>query len=364
MRLAVLSWRYLDHPQSGGAEVLTHEVLRRLVAASHAVTCFTATYPGSGPAGELDGVRIVRRGVQWTVHAHAWRWLRTRRDAFDIVVDQINTIPFFTPLYLPADRRRFHINQLARGFWFRETRGPFRLVAPIGYLAEPWYLRAYRRTRGLTISDSVREELIGLGFRERIDVIPMALEAPRLDALPPVAPESRIVILGRLTPAKFIEEGIEVVAALHARGAPVGLDVIGAGDDAYRARLEALVAARGLRDVIFHGRVTAERKAALLRDAWLHVFTSHREGWGLTVSEAAAMGTPSIGYDVTGVRDSIGDRRLVTRVGDVAGLASIAAGLAADPDAYTARRAEAWERTAGMDYDRTAAAFATALGLD
>src|SRR3954453_6911062 len=120
VRIAMLSWRYLDNPAAGGAELLTHEVLKRLVAAGHDVTCFTASYPGAAPTGEIDGVRIVRRGRQWTVHVQAWRWLRGRIAGFDRIVDQINTIPFLTPLYVDEQRRRFYICQLAREYWWRE----------------------------------------------------------------------------------------------------------------------------------------------------------------------------------------------------------------------------------------------------
>src|ERR1700733_12056549 len=106
MRLLIPSWRYLDHPMSGGAEVLTHEILRRLASEGHTVTCFTAEHEGAGPSGSLDGVRIIRRGRQWTVHAQAWRWLRHRLHEFDVVVDQVNTIPFFSPWYVPRGQRR------------------------------------------------------------------------------------------------------------------------------------------------------------------------------------------------------------------------------------------------------------------
>ncbi|MDQ4040521.1 MAG: glycosyltransferase, partial [Actinomycetota bacterium] len=145
MRLLMLSWRYVGHPQAGGAEVLTHEVLRRLVERGWKVTCFTAAHPGAEPEDDREGVALVRRGRQWTVHVEAYRWLRHRLDGYDVVIDQTNTIPFFTPLYVPRDKQRLFIHQLAREYWFRETRGAFRLVAPVGYALEPLQLRLYRK---------------------------------------------------------------------------------------------------------------------------------------------------------------------------------------------------------------------------
>ena len=125
LRLLMLSWRYLGHPSAGGAEVLTHEVLRRLVERGHEATSFSGSFAGAPEGDERDGVRLIRRGGQASVHLMAWRWLRRRLTEFDVVVDQINTIPFMTPLYVPSNRRMFLINQLAREYWWRETHGPY-----------------------------------------------------------------------------------------------------------------------------------------------------------------------------------------------------------------------------------------------
>jgi glycosyltransferase involved in cell wall biosynthesis len=361
----MLSWRYLDHPAAGGAEMVTHEVLRRLAAYGHAVTCFTAAYPGAAAEGELDGVRVLRRGGQPTVHLHAWRWLRARRDEFDRVVDQVNTIPFLTPLYVARDRRRLLIMQLAREYWFRETRGAFRAVAPLGYLAEPWYLRTYRSTPVITISRSSADDLMRLGVgRAGITIIPMALPTEPLASLEPKSGPWRVIVLGRLTQAKFVEEALDAFDRLRRAVPEARLDIVGEGDPAYRRRLESHVARDGISAITFHGRVDAARKDALLQRAHVHLFCSHREGWGLTVTEAAAMGTPSIGYDVPGVRDSVASERLLAPVGDTAALAARMLELHRDRPLYDRLRREAWERTRALSYNATTEAFAAALSVD
>jgi glycosyltransferase involved in cell wall biosynthesis len=362
VRILMLSWRYMDHPQAGGAEVVTHECLRRLVAAGHDVTCFTAGYRGAAPEDESDGVRLVRRGRQTTVHAHALRWLWPRRNVFDRVVDQINTIPFFTPWYVDRERRRFLIYQLARGYWFRETRGATRLIAPIGWAAEPMYLRLYRRTDGITISRSTVDDLARLGVaRERVRIIPMAVPFPPLPELSPKGSGWRLVVVGRLTPAKHVEEALRAFHVVRAALPDATLDVVGAGDERYRARLARLVADQQIRGVVFHGRTTDDRKLELLRESHIHVFCSHREGWGLTVTEAGAMGTPTVGYDVPGVRDSIDDPRQLVRVGDVEGIAQLLRELHGDRRRYDDVRRMAWQHAHGRSYEDTAAAFASAI---
>lgn len=357
----MLSWRYVGHPQAGGAEVLTHEVLRRMAGRGWDVTCFTALYPGAAREEERDGVRLVRRGRQWSVHAHAFRWLRRRLSDFDVVVDQTNTIPFLTPLYVPRWQRRLFICQLAREYWFRETRGALRLLAPIGYAMEPAQLQLYRRTPTVTISESSRADLARFGIRD-ITVIPMAIDTVPLPELGHRAGPLRLIIIGRLTPAKFVEEGLRVFAKVQARHPEAVLDVVGGGDDAYRTRLLALCDRLELRGVTFHGRVGHERKLELLGAAHLHVFTSHREGWGLTVSEAAAMGTPTVGYDAPGVRDSIGEAHLLAPIGDVDALADRALAFVSAPAAEREMvRRLAWERASAMSWQGAADAFEQAV---
>jgi glycosyltransferase involved in cell wall biosynthesis len=360
MRVAVLSWRYLGHPQAGGAEILAHEVLRRSVDAGWEVTVFTASHPGAPARDELDGVRILRRGVQHTVHAQAWRWLHTRLDRFDRVVEIINTLPFLTPLYVPREKRRLMIHQLAREYWFRETRGLFKLGAPVGYALEPWYLRLYRRTPTITISESSRADLEALGIPVTA-VLPLGLLTPADEALGSRDNGLRLVILGRLTPAKFVEEAVEAFGILQQAVPDASLDVIGDGDPRYRRRLERLVADRRLQRVTFHGRVEEARKRELLAEARFHVFASRREGWGLTVSEAASVGTPTVGYDSPGVRDSIADARLLAAERSPRALAERMLALHRDPAGYEDARTAAWKRARSLDWGRTAEVFMAAV---
>ena len=360
----MLSWRSPGHPQGGGAETLTFEILKRIASRGHEVTWFTASSSGALENKTIDGIRFVRRGRQWTVHLRAWRWLRRHKDEFDVVVDQINTLPFLTPLHVQEPQRRLLIFQTAREYWWRQTRGLFRLAAPLGYLAEPLYLKAYRSTRTITISESTRAELVELGIpRARISVIPMAITSPVVEELRPKARPFRLIVIGRLTPAKFVEEAVDVFARVYNVVHDSVLDIVGSGDPKYQAKLEHDIANRGLSDLVeFHGRVSEERKSELLARAHVHVFTSHREGWGLTVTEAGACGTPTVGYDAPGVRDSIRDPRLLGALPDgPAGLAKRIVALHEDQVLYEEVREEAWRFARALSYEKTTDAFLEAL---
>src|SRR5206468_8182458 len=137
-------WRCLRNPRAGGAEKFTYEVARRLVSRGHSVEWFSASFPGAEAEEEIGGVRMVRAGSQWTVHWRAFRRYRGRLSGhFDAVLDQVNTMPFFTPLWAKIPSFML-IHQLAREVWWYESPFP---ISALGYMAEPWYLRIYRRSR-------------------------------------------------------------------------------------------------------------------------------------------------------------------------------------------------------------------------
>ncbi len=360
----MLSWRLPGDPKAGGAETLTFEILRRAVERGHDITWFAASSPGTAETEVVDGIRFVRRGRQWTVHFRAWLWLRRRLGEFDVVVDQINTLPFLTPLYVPQNNRRMMIHQTAREYWWRETRGLFRLAAPFGYFAEPRYLKAYRATNTITVSDSTRSELLDIGLPPQlVSIIPEAIATEPASTLSPKSQQFRLIVIGRLTPAKFVEEAVDAFILVKDAIPDTVLDVVGAGDDRYRANLEQKITNRGLSDAVrFHGRVSEERKSELLASAHVHVFASHREGWGLTVTEAAALGTPTVGYDAPGVRDSVRDERLLAGLeSGPEGLAARILALAGDPAAYAEIRDEAWRFACSLSYESTTDAFLGAL---
>lgn len=283
---------------------MTHEVAKRLVAGGDEVEWFSSMFPGALEEEQIDGVRIVRAGQQWTVHWHAFRHYRGKlRGRFNAVIDQVNTVPFFTPLWADIPKFMF-IHQLAREVWWYET--PFPINA-IGYFCEPWYLRIYRRTPVLTVSRSTEDDLRRLGFSGPISVVPEGLEAIRVPHSAK-ATTPTFLYVGRLSPSKRVADIVKAFSLFrcHSEGK---LWIVGDGSKAYNRRLLRLVKRLGLSDdVEFLGRVSNADKHSLMARAHALVLASAREGWGLVVTEANACGTFAIAYDVPGLRDSIRDR--------------------------------------------------------
>lgn len=296
MRLLLCNWKDIGHPAAGGAEVYTHQVLRRWAEAGHDVTQFAAAVPGRPDSEVIDGVRIVRRGGRLGVYRAAREFLAARgRNAFDVVIDEVNTRPFGVA-GRPGQPAVALIHQVAREIWFQEL--PLPLAALGRHVLEPLWLRAYRDVPVLTVSESSRESLQAYGLRH-VTVVPQGVDvSPRPT---PSVKEDRptVLFVGRLVAGKRVDHALAAFAKLRERLPDAQMRVVGTGP------LEGRLRASAGPGVHFHGRVGADEKLELMAAGHVLVVTSVREGWGLVVDEAAAMGTPTIGYDVPGLRESV-----------------------------------------------------------
>jgi glycosyltransferase involved in cell wall biosynthesis len=355
MNVLILNWRDIRSSRAGGAEVLTHEIASRLVERGDQVTLFTSREPGAAAEDVIDGVRVVRRGSEVTTRFFAPRFERSQR--WDVVVEEINTLPYFSQLWSRA-RTLLFIPQLAREVWWHEAPRP---LAAFGYASERILLSAYRNTEAVTISASTVADLREIGLRAPIHVIPMASSTPALSAVPQKVPSGQLLIVGRLVSSKRVDHSIRALAHLRRNLPTARLTIV--GDGPQRASLEALARELEVDDSIeFAGKVPEDEKARLLQDADVLVACGVREGWGLTVTEAARVGTPSVCYRVPGLRDSVVDGRtgLLTEANPTA-LAGGVRFLLEDPVRYQRFRVNAWTHNAELSWEQTASAFAHVL---
>jgi glycosyltransferase involved in cell wall biosynthesis len=354
VRILILNWRDIRSRRAGGAEVLTHEIARRL-ATRDQVTWFTSRQDGLPAREEIDGVQIVRRGSELTTRLAAPAFARSAR--WDLIIEEINTLPYLSHLWAASSTLLF-IPQLARDVWWYEAP---RTVAPVGYAVERLYLARYRAQNVITISHSTCEDLRALGFTAPIHVIPMAVSTPALGALPIKEPAGRLVSVGRLVPSKRFDHVIRAFAKIRAQVPAATLTVI--GDGPQRQELLQLAGACGLRNAIeFTGRVPETEKGELLQAADVLVAASVREGWGLTTTEAARLGTPAVVYDVPGFRDSvIHERTGLLTAPNPHSLATAVIRVLRDSALYQSLRERGWRAWCDLSWDRTAAAFERAL---
>jgi glycosyltransferase involved in cell wall biosynthesis len=297
VRILIFNWKDRVHPLAGGAEVFTEGVAHALVARGHEVTLFASSVAGRPTEEVIDGFAVVRHGGRLGVYREARRfWKRQPPGCFDVVVDEINTRPFLAPRWIRDTPVVALIHQLAREIWSYET--PFPVWVAGRYVLEPWWLRSYRRVPALTVSESSAQSLRKYHRWADITVVP---EGWTPHDVPDVRKEDAptVVFLGRLVGMKRPDHAIEAFEILSASFPDAQLWVIGNGPLLGSLRRGAA------QSVTFFGRMeTADMRRHLAR-AHVLVSTSVREGWGLSVSEAAACGTPSIGYAVPGLVDSV-----------------------------------------------------------
>lgn len=308
LRIAFLTWRDQRHPEAGGAEVFLERVTGELVARGHRVTIFTARYAGSLPGEVLhDGRRIVRVGGRYTVYPRVALEVLRRRREFDAIVDIQNGVPFWSPLFT-GKRVVCVVHHVHREQW--------AAVFPPATARIGWTLESkagpavYRHCDFLAVSGSTAQDLAGVGVPpERIHVAYSGLDRyPDLGAYDPGGPP-RLVAIGRLVPHKRVELAIDAVATLRSHYPDVTLDVAGTGY--HEEELIRHAHARGVADrVRFAGRISEDEKNLLLSRATVHLVPSFKEGWGLTIIEAAAQGTPSVAFrSAGGTTESIIDGR-------------------------------------------------------
>ena len=353
MRLLVVNWQDRENPLAGGAEIHLHEIFGRLAAQGNQITLLCGGWPGCPPRTTLDGMEVIRVGTRYTFPLRARAFFRRElaRHRFDLLVEDINKVPLYTPRWGGPPVVAL-VPHLFGGTAFQELAAP---LAAAVWLAERPLGRVYRGVPFEAISASTASDLSARGIPSTaIEVI-----YPGIDTVSytPCASERAssplFAYLGRLKRYKGVDVVINAFAAMGDRSAR--LEIAGAGD--HRPALERLAASLDLGErVRFLGRVSEEDKLRLLRRAWALVFASPKEGWGITNLEAAACGTPVVASNSPGIRESVhdGETGYLVPHGDVGAMAAAMSRLAADASLVSrlgvqARRfAETftWERAA------------------
>ena len=321
-RILFINWRDIKNPEAGGAEVHLHEIAKRIAAKGHRVTVLASTFAGAAPEEAIDGVRVVRKGGKFTFNFHVPGTIRrlSREEPFDIVVDDINKIPFYTPLYVKQPLLALAHHLFGKTIF---SEAPFPLALYV-HLSEALIPRAYRCTRFVVVSESTKQELVEKGIPEaNIDIVYNAVDHKMYKPSEKPKPVGPLIgYVGRIKRYKKIDYLLGALKIVLERMPGARLMLAGSGD--YLPSLVALAARLRISDrVEFMGFVSEEAKIEMLQRAHVVVNPSIKEGWGVTVIEANACGTPVIASDVPGLRDAVVDGKtgFLVPFGDVEGFA-------------------------------------------
>lgn len=307
MRILVLNWLDRANPDAGGAEEHLHEVFGRIGRSGHDVTVLASSWVNARTSEFDEGLEIHRAGGRYSYEWAAPRYYRKtlREREFDVVVEDLNKVPLFSPLWAKRPVCLL-VHHLFGSVAFQEANIP---LAAATWLMERPIPRIYRKNPVIAVSESTASDLAARGLaRDHITVIPNGVDLEWYTIDPAIREnmEPTLLYIGRLKRYKRIDLVLQAVAGLRDRGHTVRLDIAGKGDD--RARLEEVVAdLRVENQVRFMGYVDERTKRDLMRRSWVHLLTSPKEGWGITNIEAAACGTPTVASDSPGLRDSVVD---------------------------------------------------------
>ncbi|RAG83732.1 glycosyltransferase family 1 protein [Streptacidiphilus pinicola] len=346
--VAFLSLRDLASPAAGGSELLIDKLAAGLARRGHPTTLVCG-----GPVGSGRPYRVRRNGGPYSQFLTAPRAVRSL-DRVDLLVEVCNGLPYFAPAWSPHTPAVCLVNHVHRELW--PLRYPWPIAA-LGRYAETVLLpRVHRGNLFVAVSDSTAQALADIGVaRERIRVVTNGVEdVADPAALPSKSAEPLFLALGRLAEYKRID----VLLRLWERVRPVtGGTLVIAGDGPERERLEAMAGP----GVHFTGRISEQRKHELLCRAWVLLHPSQVEGWGLVVTEAAVRRTPTVGFRIPGLTDSVEHDATGLLAPTEGAFASAWAGLALDPVRRHAMGAAARGRALGLRWHTTVERFAAVV---
>lgn len=365
LQIVWFSWKDIGHPQSGGAEVVSHNIRTRLAKNGHSVHLITARYEGSDEEDNVDGVQIHRVGGRFSVYHKARRYYKKQlKISPDIVVDEMNTLPFFTPFITSKSTAHVLLTyQLAREVWFYQMLFP---ISVVGYLVEPiyvWLLRN-RYSAVATESESTKSELIKYGYRsDAITVFRIGMELKPVSKLEGKKQLTKILFFGALRPMKRPLDAVKAFELARDSMPELSLQLAGNNDGKYAASVMKYVAKSRHKDAIeVLGSVSSSKKSELMRESTLLLVTSVKEGWGLIVTESNSQGTPAIAYDVTGLRDSVIDNKTGRlSKANPESMATAICSLLADKKKYEQMRLAAYANAKQFTFDTSYADFSAIL---
>jgi glycosyltransferase involved in cell wall biosynthesis len=351
-RVHFLAWRDLADPEAGGSEVHADKVAEAWARAGLDVTMRTAAAPGQKAYGKRNGYSVVRKAGRYSVFPRtALSGAIGRTGPRDGLVEIWNGMPFFSPVWARCPRIVF-LHHVHAEMW--------RMVLPpkLAKVGETIEFRAappfYRSTQIVTLSQSSRDEIIDLLKMppQNVTVVPPGID-PMYQPGGVRSPHPLVVAVGRLVPVKRPSELVS--ALLETKKSVPALEAVIVGEGYERDALEAQIRAAGAQSWLrLPGRVSDAELVELYRKAWVLTSASAREGWGMTLTEAAACGTPAVVTDIAGHRDSAASGVSGILVPQPADLAPALVRVLTDPEERARLSTGALKHAARFTWEATA----------
>ncbi|MGD0175558.1 MAG: glycosyltransferase family 4 protein [Candidatus Bathyarchaeia archaeon] len=308
MRIVLLPEYF--YPYMGGGEEWFRHVGLGLASLGHSVEVFA--FPMSGaPATEVMGGVMVRRVGMFAIdkwqpylkraisHILTFFFHPVRNYECDIAIGQgsalLGAFPLLWARHIPTvcvvhDIYGLHDSIRDKGL----VKGLAR------YLTVERVLHKMPFAAWITVSESTKAKLRSLGVpTSKIIIVRNGVDPPPRSRVH--ADRKVILFLGRLVKHKHPEDFLRALSQIKT-DKPWTAKIAGEGE--LLPELRALAIDLGLESKVqFMGRISEDEKWRLLRSSICLVLPSTAEGWGVVLTEAAATGTPSVAYDIPGVRE-------------------------------------------------------------
>lgn len=293
--ILILNRRCIKHPEKGGAEVYTFEIAKGFRDSGFNVEWFSSKAKNLTSEEVIDGIKFIRKGDEFTTHFYGFLYALNKKEDY-LIIDEFNGVGFFTFF---KKNSIVLIHQLYEEFWNVE-------LGKVGYIfrfLEKIILKFYKNKKTVTVSQSTKEDLEKLGFKN-ITIIPNGLEDYVLDETPEKNKNLTLIYVGRMKKTKNPESAIKIFLHVLKQVENSKLIMVGTGP-----LLEYLKEKyKNIKNIEFLGYLNEDEKKEYLKKSHFILVPSIREGWGQVVIQANAFGTPAVGFKVKGLIDSIKDK--------------------------------------------------------
>ena len=366
--ILMLSWRDIKNPKGGGAEVHTHEMLKRsALNGKYRIIHLSPMFANATTSEIIDGIHYIRKGGTFSVIFYAFFYYIRNHKNIDFVIDQCNAHRFFTKFWVNKRKRIFYTHQLYRELWQIMLPG---FLGHIGAALETPLLRMNRHDITITVSDSTKQGLLDVGYDpDKIYIIPNGLNfSPKnyvdleLSIDPPI-----FIYVGRFVPYKGIDKAVKSFIQIKKKYPSAKLWIVGRVNEQYVIEnLHPLCVSNSISDgyddncdVKYWGFVSEKQKYDLLEKSTAMVFPATREGWGIVITEAAAMGTPSIVSNCAGCVDAVnfGHAGYLCHNNTVSEIVNYMTDIIENKSQYENMRKSAYEFAVKFQWDQTALLF-------
>jgi glycosyltransferase involved in cell wall biosynthesis len=319
-RITILAWRDLDDPEAGGSELHAARVAELWGRAGIEVTMRTSYAPGTAQVTWRDGYRVIRKAGRYMVFPRAaFSEMMGWHGASNGLVEIWNGMPFFSPVWARRPRVVW-LHHVHDSMW-KMTLPPrlARLGRMIEFRVAP---PLYRSVPVVTLSQSSKDEIVRfLRLRAAdVSVVPPGIDPSFTPGVVAKEPTPLVVAVGRLVPVKRFHLLVDALAAIKSHHP--GLHAVIVGEGYERDRLESQIMELDASDwIALPGHLDDDELLSLYRRAWVLASASAHEGWGMTITEAAACGTPAVVTRIAGHSDAVVDGRTGFLVDDATGLA-------------------------------------------